>query len=524
MTGIKLKPLLDTKEKYGFRREHDPAMVLGGFLSQFWPNYSPEARENLTRFLYENENDSFNIVTGGKKDPKLLKKTLKSFLINTLWTNPEFYKSYLKKARDKDKAKDRDDTYYSKAIKKVPYHPLNSRLLDMKLSEDRLLGRSLYICLKEAVGKEKLVAIKKKLLTVENHQEAEEEIISTILKWERDKMEVSQSKDSDKPEEAMHYKSLFSQFGEDLGALLKLDIGSISKSRMLLYLERLVNLYALLYYLRIICDYTDAKKKPDKLPPLILPLCFYEADDLFKDYSTKSFEVYRQKAVAYWREYLKERIEHNAKELNCLEKGEKEILKKFIENEPDIFRISGIGSKKRTQKAIKKLEDEMTGTLEQISEIDMPNIDRFTEAFLKYNLKRRTVVRLRRILDWQGPGAGLVAPESGSVKHFHLNPELLETLVIIFSARHETKKTRLSLRDFVSQIVERYGIVLGYYPKVKIALQRQELPEIKDELFRKNSNNFIAMLRGLDMLESLSDTAMYVKCPFPFQKNNRRNG
>ncbi|MCP4353605.1 MAG: hypothetical protein GY795_49795 [Desulfobacterales bacterium] len=43
MSALKLIPLLDIRSEYGFAREVDSSVVLGGFLAQFWP--SPHLEE-----------------------------------------------------------------------------------------------------------------------------------------------------------------------------------------------------------------------------------------------------------------------------------------------------------------------------------------------------------------------------------------------------------------------------------------------------------------------------------------------
>ncbi len=506
--------LLGINQEYGFQREVEPKVVLGEFLAQFWSQSSLESSEWLTDSLRDNLHKIDKILTGGKYNPELLKETLTEYLKGTLLTNPEAFERRLKRSKSSGKAPD------SNALKKISYNPLNHRFLSEPTSIQ--LGRQLYLCLRDAVNKNRVNMIKERLLAVEQHQETEEKIIDAIFDWPVDKHENHQAKEpggGKPPERAKEYISLFKQFAEDLEALLQLDIKLMSKTRILLYLERLVNLYALLYYLRIICDYTDKKKKNGADPPLIIPLCSDEADDIFKDYSTRCFEVYRQKAVAFWREYLKNRIAKNVKALNCEEKDANEILKKFIEHEPQIFRLPSTKDEKKAKqpkKAMLKLEKEIKEILEQVSNINISSVERFTEAYLAYNLKRgRTLVHLRRVLDWQGPGAGIAAPEGGNVKHFHLKPELLETLVIIFANRYKTKPSQLSLRDFVSETRSRYGIILGHSPGFEESVEKQELPGLKNDIFKKNSDNFISMLRSLNMLESLSDTAMYIKCPFP---------
>jgi hypothetical protein len=498
--------LLDINQEYGFQREVDPAMVLGEFLARFWSQGSQASISNLTDSLSDNLNNVGNIITGGKYDPTLLKETLTEYLKSTLLINPEAFERRLLKSKSSGKKLD------DKELRKIPYCPLNHRFLIEPTSIQ--LGRQLYLCLDFESDKNRINNIKERLLVVEQHQETEEKIIAVIFDWPAGNHENRQAKEpggGNPPGRAKEYISLFKQFAEDLESLLQLDIKLMSKTRILLYLERLVNLYALLYYLRIICDYTDKKKKPGADPPLIIPLCSEEADDEFKDYSTRCFEVYRQKAVASWREYLKKRIEQNADVLKCTNDKAEDILEKFIANETQIFRLP-----KKSKKVIEQFKKDIKGILEQVSNITNSGIERFTEAYLAYNLTRnRTLVRLRRVLDWQGPGAGIAAPEKGNVKHFHLKPELLETLVIIFSNRYKTRPSQLSLRNFVSETRARFGIILGHSPGLEESVKKQELPGLKNDLFKKNSDNFISMLRSLNMLESLSDMAMYIKCPFP---------
>ncbi|MCU0289020.1 MAG: hypothetical protein MUF15_21830, partial [Acidobacteria bacterium] len=374
MPGPGLKRLLETNQEYGFQREVDQAEVLGDFLSQVWPQNSPKDHENLTHFLSGDNQGTDNIITSGTDDSDLLKKTLNEYLKNTLLIKLDaFEKRILKKKEPENKLEAKD-------IKKISYHPLNHRFL----TEPGIrLGSFLYSCLYKYVDKKRIEIIKKRLISLEHHQEAEEKIVSAIFKWPTESSETWQAKtpEADVPERSKDYKSLFEQFAEDLEALLQLDIKLMSKNRVLLYLERLINLYALLYYLRIICRYTDDKKGQDMDPPLILPLCSNEADDLFKDYSTRCFEVYRQKAVAFWREYLRERIVHNAEELKCINDNAAGILKNFTAYGSQIFGFSQTHDEKvkTPKKTIKKLEEEIKEILDDIKDIEMSNIERFTE-------------------------------------------------------------------------------------------------------------------------------------------------
>lgn len=508
MDDKNLKPLLNTNQEFGFQKEVNSAIVLGEFLMQFWPSSSDDFRSELTKMLLNSNYDVKNLKTGGKDKTDDLVEILKNFLRDSLWTNPDAYKQRIN--IEKTSAEENN-------IPNISYYPLNRKLLATSTSKAQL-GRKLFLSLKDAFkdNPQQFSFIEERLRKVEQHPEIEEEIISTIFSCPVEQAPQDSSnnqEDNIPPLRAKYYSSLFKQFGDDLQSLLELDIKLLAKPRLLLYLERLVNLYALLYYLRIICNHIDEEEKcPDDLP-FILPLCSKEAEDAFKDYTTQCFQVYRSKIVAFWRKYLKDRIEHNAKILKCNEKDAETILEIFL-------KINVIFPRKP-----KKEGKEIKDIINQISKFNIDSgIEHFTEAFLLHNLKSiRTVQRLRLILDWQGTGAGLVAPQSGNVKHFHLKPELLELLVIIFYSQNRFKPSNLTLRKFILEIRNRYGIILGHFPGIEKKIEKQGLLLYKHDEFKKNYENFLSMLRELNMLESLSDMAMFIKCPFSFE-NFRASG
>ncbi len=532
MNKEKLEALLDTSRVYGFERDVPPSVVLGGFLKQFWFLGGSDIKNQVSRYLIPDEEMSeidavLKISDESGSDKKQLIDTLKEFLRQILWTNPE---SVIKRWEDKNKEK--RDT--NKLLKTVNWHPLDKRFLgDITYSR---FGNALYCGLVQ-LKDNNFAKLQDQIKNVDEAQEAEVKIVATLFdkSWnQRQKDNPRCDADDTAPSDLHKYSSLFRQMGEDLSGLLKLDTNMMSKSRFLLYLERLVNLYALLYYMRVICEKTDSDngKPPSGDFPLILPLCSNEAEDGFKEYSTICFQRYRQKADTFWRKYLKERIQKNVNSLGCGDKDASTILDAFLKNESEIFRITKGNTEAADKlvcdkpdelsknKAIKTLKDELTESLNKLkqSPIKLSPVDQFTEAFLSYNLKgSRTLARLRRIMHSQGPGAGIVAPETDRVKHFHLKPELLELLVILFSSRYRNQPSRLDLQHFVSEIRERYGIILGPSENWQEALKKQDLPIPKHGLLKKNFDHLTTMLRNLDMLESLSDTAKYVKCPFLWQ-------
>ena len=409
-----------------------------------------------------------------------------------------------------------------KLSKSITYNPLNHRLLG-EIPSKFQLGRTLYLCLENSINDDEKEKIKERLNAVERHQEAEEGIIETLIQWDHDAQKVNPTKDTriGLPIRAVNYKSLFKQFGEDLIALLDLDINMLSKSRILLYLECLTNLYALLYYLRIICkkeDTVTGKPPPGDLP-LVLPLCSNESDDSYKTFSDVCLQLYRQKAVVFWREYLLERVRDNAEVLGCRGEDAGRIFNDFRKNYEVIFKSQT--DETESQKRKETLEIEIRKSLEQLAKAGIDPDEQFTEAFLSYNLKASRTLAMLRILDWQGPGAGLVAPKRERVKHFHLKPHLLETLVIVFSSRYRNQQSRLSLRNFISEVRQRYGIVLGHSDNLEQALGKQDLPVPNRYLLDRNLRHLITMLRDINMLESLSDTAMFVKCPFHWRQEER---
>jgi hypothetical protein len=519
MSEEKLKLLLNTMQEYGLRREVDPPVVLGGFLNRSWSYKPSPTKDELSRFLILKSYDKVDerIKVSGNRNRAEAVNILKDFLKQILWTNPEAFEERLKKKNPEEVGSENE-------LKSITYNPLNRRLLG-DIRRDLQIGQTLFECLNEALqdDKEKMNKIRKRLNSIEAHGEVEEKILETLYLLPSDKGGEENS-DTESPrsprvrERAKNYTSLFRQFGDDLLALLELDNALLSKSRILLYLEKITNLYALLYYLRIICEKTDPQPgtpPPGELP-LVLPLCSNELEDRYKDYSDTCFQFYRQKSEDFWRSYLHERVYDNAGKLGCRGKDPNAILDEFSK-EKNVNEIFGqIGSK------IDRLKDEIESNLKELhllkkSSLRTP-VDKFTEAFLVYNLKgQRTLARMKLILDWQGAGAGIVAPEKVKGKHFHLKPELLETLVIVFYNRYRHQQDRLSLRDFIDEVRKRYGIILGPSENLEAQLKTQGLPVPQPSLLKRNFEHLISLLANLNMLERLSDKAMFIKCPFPLQ-------
>ncbi|MCP4353606.1 MAG: hypothetical protein GY795_49800 [Desulfobacterales bacterium] len=425
------------------------------------------------------------------------------FLQQMLLTSPDKFTTYL----EREDINIQNEELSKKQLDAITYKPFNHRLLS-DIKQALRLGQTLYSCIKMAVKDEDFEKLKSRLNSIEQHKEAEEGIINTLFQFDTSlqPQDSTVSEKSELPEKAENYKKLFIQCGEDLSALLKLNIDIISKPRLLIYLERLINLYILLYYLRVICKKDDNK---DSDSPLILPVCSNESDDEFKLIGDNCLQIYRHKAVQFWREYVRERVAINADILKCSKKKPQKILEEFLKHH-QIFKTG--------PKRLNKIEDDIPKNLKQLTYAKSDPVDQFTEAFLSYNLKgNRTLARLR-IFDWQGPGAGIVAPERGTVKHFHLMPELLETLVIIFVSQNRHQSLQLSLQNFIINVRERYGIILGHSEYLEPALGKQSLPIPSRSLLDRNLMHVISMLRHLNMLESLSDTAMFIKCPFQFQE------
>jgi hypothetical protein len=241
-------------------------------------------------------------------------------------------------------------------------------------------------------------------------------------------------------------------------------------------------------------------------------------DDRFKDYSDTCFQLYRQVSEGFWCKYLHKHVDNNANVLGCRGKDPFIILEEFSKDKNATSIFGQIGST-----SIMNLKEEIKSSLVLLQKSSLPShVDKFTEAFLIYNLKgQRTLARMKQILDWQGAGAGIVAPEKVKGKHFHLKPELLETLVIIFYSRNRHQQDRLSLLDFISEIRRRYGIILGPSENLEIELKKQGLPVPQPSLLKRNFGHLISMLMNLNMLERLSDKAMFIKCPFPFKKEEQ---
>lgn len=532
MNERKLKPLLDTMKEYGLRREVDPPVVLAGFLKRSWSHKLSQTkgesgtRDKISRFLIQepcDEVDERIKVSGNKGDAV---EILIHFLRQILWTNPGAFIKRMNKKESKEIS--REEKNIENLLRSITYNPFNRHLLEGKISGNLQIGQTLYECLNDALknDKEKMDKIRDRLNTLEGHREVEETIIETLFQSHTSDTDGNGNSNTELsispvvPGNAKHYTSLFKQLGADLLALLELDIPLLSKSRILLYLEKITNLYALLYYLRIICKKTDPQ--PGSLPPgeqpLILPLCSNELDDRFKDYSDTCFQLYRQVSENFWREYLGKKVGDNAKCLGCSGKDPFKILEEFCKNENFISIFGQMG-----KKSLDNLKEEIENSLGLLQDSSLPShVNKFTEAYLIYNLKgQRTLGRMKRILDWQGAGAGIVAPEKAKGKHFHLKPELLEMLVIIFYSRNRHQQDMLSLRNFIAEIRQKYGIILGPSGKLEAALKKQDLPVPPPSLLKKNFGHLISMLMNLNMLERLSDKAMFIKCPFPLRKEEQ---
>jgi hypothetical protein len=519
MSKIELKLLLNTMMEYGLRREVDPPVVLAGFLNQSWSYKPSPTKDELSRFLilksYGKVDERIKVAGNSNKGETV--KILKDFLKQILWTNPEAFEKRLGKKNPEEISNAKEEKYL---LKSITYNPLNHHLLG-EIKGDSRIGQTLFECLNEALhhDKGKMDKIRDRLNSLECYQEVEEKILETFFLQPDDKEgEMNSNMESSRPikvpDRAEEYMSLFNKLGDDLLALLELDNSLLSKSRILLYLEKITNLYVLLYYLRIICEMTDSPFgiPPPRELPLILPLCSNELDDRFKDYSDTCFQFYRQKSENFWRSYLQKRVDYNAHQLHCPGDSARDILNKFIENDKDIFRLP-MGT-------VDTLRDEIENSLVQLEKSSLrSHVNKFTEAYLIYNLKgQRTLARMKLILDWQGAGAGLVAPEKVKGKHFHLKPELLETLVIIFYNRNRHQQDKLSLRNFIAEIRRSYGIILGPSENLEAELKKQGLPVPQPSLLKRNFGHLISMLMNLNMLERLSDKAMFIKCPFPFKK------
>lgn len=503
-----LKPLLRIREEYGFQREVKPSVVLGDFLSQFWGDGDKKEHERLTFFLLGEHSDVIKQIQISRyKNREHYCKTLRSFLKQTLCTNLDSIQKYEKMdKKEKEKRK-------SSILKNVTYNPLNRRLIS-KTSSVFQLGSEIYWRLQKAMDSDDFDKLRIRLKEIESYKEPEEEIIQLLFQWNSKDSKpndpdnkIKEEEEKGKQELAKSFKPLFKQFGDDLTSFIKLDIKSFSKVRFLNYLERLVNLYTLLYYLSIIGG--DKNERP-----LILPVCSNEPEADFRGFADECLQIYRQKAIQFWWRHIHDRVKYDAKILGCTKFEALEIFNKFKEkdNEVKIFTYSTSVSKKRLSKSI----IEELGLLESAS--NLSPTEKFAEAFLRYNSKAsRTIARLR-ILDWQGPGAGLVAPETGRRKHFHLKPDLLEVLVILFVSRNRKQPLKLSLREFVEDLRKRYGIIIGYTEGLESALRQQEMPLPSRSLLNTNLNHLINMLRNLNMLESLSDTAMFIRCPFLWEE------
>ncbi|MDQ1354083.1 MAG: hypothetical protein QG657_4392 [Acidobacteriota bacterium] len=525
MSPDNLKSLLDISEEFGLQREVDSVVVLSGFLRQLWEKeHQPQEslKETLSDFLrdeYSTADIENHIVFKMDDNKKNIINSIQEFLRQVLLINPTIESS------------GSDDP--QKKPKQPSYFPIYHRFL-AKMSSQRRLGQTLGILLDSALKDKKsdsLEKIRRGVTQLGNRREAEENFVDILFMDPVKKKETgSKSQGSDDrvttpPNKNRDYASLFIQMGEDLANLFNLDTNVLSKSRMFLYLERFVNLYALLYYLQIIGSRIDEKGKliPPGQQPLILPICSNEMGNSYYRYSEECCQIYRMQAESFWRKYILDRVSDNVRELKCSKLDAEKILNHFLE--PDriwpIFRVSDKKIKTTGKKVIEDLEKVMKEKIDLLKNSSMSPVEIFTEAFLQYNLMgQRTLARIRWIFNRQGRGAGLVSLGLNKIAHFQLKPELLELLVIIFSSRCKGNPAQLSLRNFIHDIRRYYGIVLGPSEGLENALEKQGLPVPPRYLLEDNLDNLTRMLRNLNMLKSRSDTAKYITSPFPWLKEN----
>jgi hypothetical protein len=525
-----LKPLLDTRQEFGLQREVDSIVVLVSFLNQLWggdQNSDKRIKDTLSRYLLDEE--TFNHIKekrikAGRNDNKDdCVESLNEFLRQVLWINP--------KTPLKSKATP-ESPLPSADLKKINYFPLSRRFLG-EVGSQLQLGRDLYLCLESAIGKDspRLSRVRNRLVELEKHKEVEEEFIETLLKEYQDEQERPVGEESTKvPNRAKDFSFLFDQMGEDLSALLDLDISVLSKPRMLLYLERLVNLYALLYYLNIITSQINDSGELTPLKeerPLILPICSNEMNSSYYKYSEACCFLYKEKAESFWRKYLLHRVKHNVNNLGSVKSSAKKILTTFLapENMRKILGFSSAGSQ-ITDRKKDVLQDSISEIIDLLKDGKMSPEETFTESFLRYNLMgQRTLARIRWILDRQGKGAGIVAQGSTKIAYFQVKPELLELLAIIFFNRNSNKDkentSKLSLRNFIFEMRNRYGIVLGHSKGVEKSIGEQGISIPPRYLLEENLTHLIKMLQNLNMLKSLSDTNMYISHTFPCVKEEK---
>ncbi len=504
---MELKSLLKIGESYGFKIGVDPDVVLAGFLAELWSPPSDKSQLiKLTNYLCGKESDEKKKKANKVKyrDKKKEEYKFKQFLREKLWLKPRNTIDYLMK---NDVLGEGGNSLKPKHFKKIIYRPLNKKFLKVfPTLED--LGKVLYHRLENSISTSRLNRIKEKTKNLENKEELEEIVVAKLLDFQPSNTKIIETISSEKQEpfESKATKYLFDQFATDIESLLAIDIHSIAKPKLLNFLGRLVNFYALLYYLTVICEFSGKKR------PLITPLCGEKISSKGQNISTNCLSEYRQKAIRFWRKYIKKNVTHNIRILKLQDATLEEIVDEFIAADKRDSKIFGVPKNFESAvaamyKRIKKIPETVR---EQYSDAEMEPIDLFVEGYLQDNLSAGRTIAKIRILDHQGPGAGIVAPKGKKWKHFHLNIELLELLVICFINNSEIKYGDKSLKSFISFLEVKYGIIINDNSRIRAELEAQNLPVP----YYSQQENLEEMLEQINMLTTLSDATKKLKCSY----------
>ena len=504
-----LRPLLKIRETYGFRIGVDPDVVLAGFLTELWtPPDNNQRLKILTEYLCDKKNKNCDILSSRIKYKYKNNEILfKQYLREKLWLKPQITIDYLRNNKVFDDSQtDIKRIYYNKVI----YRPLNKYFLKKVLPLEEL-GSILCNGLKNSITNTMFNSIKEKIDILHDKEEVEEKIIKILMPYEKylSKQGLNPD-DSISPPELTKYKDLFMQLASDIDSLLSIDINSIAKPKLLNFLKKLVNFYATQYYLSVISEIEGNDR------PLITPLCGDNSNSKGQEVSSNCLSEYRQKAIRFWRNYIKENVKINIKLLSLENVKLDEILDTFLKDENrEIFGHLTTLTPKTLETIRKKIRKEINETASMYKESSLTDVELLVEGFLQYNLRSSRTIAKIRILDHQGPGAGIVAPKGKKWKHFHLNIELLELLVICFIYSTDKKYEENTLRNFILFLEVKYGMVIDDNNEIRRKLEKQNLPVP----YFSQKGKLEQMLDQLNMLITLSDTTKKLKCSYTIKRN-----
>ena len=110
-----------------------------------------------------------------------------------------------------------------------------------------------------------------------------------------------------------------------------------------------------------------------------------------------------------------------------------------------------------------------------------------------------------KLVEPLGKGAGFIASKSGSGTWFCGSDEFLEALVLA-----RVKKDAITIDAFLSDLYERYGIIIGPVEAGKAFLKRT----FDTTSFEENARELERRLTGLGFVKRLSDDCAFVSNPY----------